>query len=173
MKTLSQYDIDIHGLEEKEYVYEFDLPTAFFEALEQDMIEIGHCQAFVTIIKSSTMFQLKFNISGYVILICDRSLEEFEEPIAIEQQLILKLGSNNEEISDEIEMIRYDTTRINVAKYIFEYIALALPMKRIHPKFRTDEELENDVLVYSTDSNNDDSTSDIDPRWAILKKLQQ
>ena len=181
MKTLAQYDIDIQGLKFKEHFYEFEAETAFFEALEQDLIQTGQFKTTLRLEKSSTMLVLDFHIVGQVELICDRSLEEFQEPIDLTERLIMKFGDHNEELSDEILLIRHETVRINVAQTIFDYIALSLPMKRLHPSFRNEESNDEEgKLVFSSEMNVEtEQTPDAepkttaDPRWEALQKLKK
>ena len=178
MQELSKYNIDIYGLEEKQYVYDIASEDAFFEELEQDLIEHGRFTAHVELNKSATMLQLAFHIEGVVELLCDRSLEPFDYEVLSDERLILKFGDHNEELSDEIEMISRNTNRINLARYVFEYIALALPVKKIHPNLQSDDDESDDeegILVYtseSTSANEDQEDDKIDPRWEILKKLK-
>jgi len=180
VKELSKYNIDIYGLEDKQYDYDMESGDAFFEELEQDLIERGSFKTHVVLNKSATMLQLNFHTEGRVELVCDRSLEPFEEPVVSDERLILKFGDRNEELTDEIEIISRNTNRINVARYIFEFIALSLPVKKIHPDLRSDvdEELaadEEGVLVYSSATQDDseaEETEKTDPRWEALKKLK-
>ncbi|WP_428656292.1 YceD family protein [Runella sp.] len=181
VKALTQYDIGIYGLKDKQYVYNFESGREFFEELEQDLIQNGHFKTHLTIDKSATMLILNFRIEGVVELVCDRSLENFEEPIDLTEKLILKFGDHDEILAEDIELIRHETVRINVAQYIFDFIALSLPMKKLHPRFRTEEDEEEDgLLVYqSTDEpeeQQDDADSsdngEVDPRWAALQKLK-
>ena len=152
MKELSKYNIDIYGLEDKQYAYEMESGDAFFQELEQDLIEFGHFKTHVELNKSATMIQLNFHTVGSVTLTCDRSLEPFEEPIDQDDRIILKFGDHNEELTDEIEIINRNTTRINVARYIFDFIALALPVKKIHPDLR-DEELTDEIEIINRNTN--------------------
>lgn len=154
---------------------------AFFEELEQDIIESGHFKTHVELNKSATMIQLHFHSEGSVGLVCDRSLEPYEEPFITDDRIILKFGDQNQELTDEIEIIGRNTNRINIASYIFEFIALALPVKKIHPSLRSDEdefsEDEDDVvLVYTSEmpeeDENEETSEKIDPRWEALKKLK-
>ena len=182
MKELSKYNIDIYGLEDKQYDYDIESGDAFFEELDQDLIERGHFKTHIELNKSATMIQLHFHTEGSVELICDRSLEPFEEPVISDERLILKFGDHNEELSDEIEIINRNTNRINIARYVFEFIALSLPVKKIHPDLRTgdDEVISPDddevILVYSSEAAEDDEDKEaeekIDPRWEALKKLK-
>lgn len=179
MKALTQYDIDIYGLKDKQYVYDFESGAEFFEELEQDLIEKGHFKTHLTLDKSATMMILSFHIVGSVELMCDRSLEVFEEPLDIKERLILKYGDHDEQLADDIELIRSEAVRINIANHIFEYIALALPMKKLHPRFRTENEENDDeeevesILIYQTsEETQSDSIENEDPRWAALRKLK-
>ena len=178
MKELSKYNIDIYGLEDKQYDYDMESGDAFFEELEQDLIERGSFKTHVVLDKSATMLQLHFHTVGRVELVCDRSLDPFEEPVVSDERLILKFGDRNEELTDEIEIISRNTNRINVARYVFEFIALSLPVKKIHPDLRSSVEEgseEEGILVYSSatqDESEGDENEKIDPRWEALKKLK-
>jgi uncharacterized metal-binding protein YceD (DUF177 family) len=179
VKELSKYNIDIYGLEDKQYDYDMESGDAFFEELDQDIIEKGHFKTHIELNKSATMIQLRFHTEGTVGLICDRSLEPFEEAFVSDEKIILKFGDHNEELTDEIEIISRNTNRINLARYIFEFIALSLPFKKIHPSLRDDEEEAGDeevILVYSSESEEaqqeESEEEKIDPRWEALKKLK-
>jgi len=181
VKELSKYNIDIYGLEDKQYDYEMESGDAFFEELEQDLIEHGHFKTNIVLNKSATMIQLHFHTVGSVTLVCDRSLEPFEHAIDSNDRIILKLGDHNEELTEEIEIINRNTSRINVARYLFDFVALSLPVKKIHPSLRTDEdeidfldEDEDGIIVYSSEdqAEKEDQEEKIDPRWEALKKLK-
>ena len=178
MNALRAYDINIVGLENKRYEYDFESGDAFFAALDQELIRKGNVQTHIILDKSETMIRLDFHIVGSVEQICDRSLDEYDELVDTQHMLLLKFGDHNEELSDEIELIERNTATVNVARYIFEFIGLSLPMKRLHPRFRDEEEQEDDEsngkLIYSSGPATDDEDDDqpeIDPRWAALRKL--
>jgi len=124
---------------------------------------------------------LQFHIIGSVELICDRTVEPFDYPLDIEQKLILKYGEENEELTDEIEIISRHTQQINLAQYVYEFIGLAIPMKKLHPKCAQGDYPENEegILVYSSqtavqeeEDKGDSSEEATDPRFNILKKLK-
>ena len=177
MNAQRAYDIDIVGLENKRYEYDFDSGDPFFAALEQQLIRRGSIQTHVVLDKSETMIRLDFCIAGTVEQICDRSLDEYDEQVETQQMMLLKFGDHNEELSDEIELIERNTATINVARYIFEFISLSLPMKRLHPCFRGEDEPDDGLdvkLIYSSSPATDDENGGqpaTDPRWAALRKL--
>ena len=181
MKDLKDYSIEIQKLGNKKHEFEFDSVNAFFKNFEQSLIEEGSFNVKLTLDKSETMMTLYFHITGQVQLTCDRTLEPFDYPLNIKQKLILKFGEEDEVLTDEIEIIKKDTQQINVAQYIYEYIGLAIPMKKLHPKLAKGhyEETEDGILVYSSATTPEDDTPDtpnsdepVDPRWQILKNLR-
>ena len=77
-------------------------------------------------------------------------------------------------MTDEIIVIPRDTATLELGQYIYEFIALAIPLKKVHPKFQDDAEDESGgKIVYTseaTEERNDEEETD--PRWNILKKLK-
>jgi uncharacterized metal-binding protein YceD (DUF177 family) len=176
VNELRQYEIPIFGLENKRYEYDFQSDDAFFGALEQELIEKGNVSTHLVLNKSETMIRLDFQITGTVEQTCDRSLDLYDEPINIERLLLLKFADHNEELTDEIELIERNTHSINIARYIFEFIATSMPMKKLHPRFREEDEQDDEEsegkLIYRSDPNEEQTDEPtIDPRWAALRKL--
>ncbi|MEZ0483654.1 YceD family protein [Fibrella aquatica] len=181
MNELRQYDINIVGLEEKRYEFDFQSDKSFFKSLEQQLITKGDVKTNLVLDKSETMIRLDFSITGSVERTCDRSLDMYDEEVDTRQTLFLKFADRNEELTDEIELIERNTATINVARYIFDYIVLSMPMRGLHPRFREEDE-EDDLaegkLIYSsgdvaetdTDEEKEEKTA-VDPRWEALRKL--
>jgi uncharacterized protein len=187
LKELAKYNIDIFRLSNKQHEYEYEVGDAFFENIGQSYIEKGKLDVKVKLDKSETMITALFHIKGEVELTCDRSLEKFNYPIDAQNRIIFKFGEENRELSDEIFEISRNAQQLEMAQHIFDFIGLAIPMKKLHPRFVEEEdELEDDdevegVLIYtSSDDNSSDesdpekkSEDDVDPRWQILKNLKK
>jgi len=128
------------------------------------------------------LIELTFHILGKVELVCDRSLETFEHPLDFTEKMIYKFGSEVKEIDENVMMITRDTPSINVAQLIYEFILLALPLKKIHPDYTNeldeeDNELEGRFVyldeTFTEDSEEEkESTTPVDPRWEKLGKLK-
>ncbi|MEZ0539108.1 YceD family protein [Fibrella arboris] len=179
MNELRQYDINIIGLEQKRYEYDYSSGDAFFQALDQQLISKGNVQTHLVLDKSETMIRLDFSIKGSVERTCDRSLDVYDEYVETRQTLFLKFADRNEELTDEIELIERNTATINVSRYIFDYIVLSMPMKGLHPRFSDeDDDLSDGKLIYSSapvsetdpDGDNEEKPA-VDPRWEALRKL--
>ena len=77
-----------------------------------------------------------------------------------------------EELSDEISSIDIGMQALNVSSYIYEFVSLEIPMKKIHPNLRSEERPE---LVYKDETpslNRQEQDHTVDPRWEALKKIK-
>ncbi len=173
-KVISDFDINIHGLEDKNYEYIFEGSDLFFEHFDQDIIEGGDFKVKLILEKTTTLLRLRFDIDANLRLICDRSLEEFTEKFIIQETHIYKYGESAQEMSDEMEVIPFGTPKLNVADLISDYILLSVPMKNLHPRFRTDEDEDEDGILVYVDPNAEKTETDTstDPRWAALLNLK-
>lgn len=153
LKALRLYEIDIASLKEKTHRYEYDINDAFFSLFEGSLVERGNCKVTIELKKTLGMLALNFTVTGSVELICDRTLEPFQEPIEVREAVFYKFGQEEKELSDNVMVIPLGTTAINVAHHIYDFICLAVPAKKLHPKVRAtpqDQEDQEVFLVYST-----------------------
>jgi uncharacterized metal-binding protein YceD (DUF177 family) len=181
MNKLRVFDIEIaHIKEHVLHTYNFKLDASFFTLFEDSIIQSGLLDVDVDLEKTPLHVRMNVSIKGNVELICDRSLDTFEYFIDSKTPLIFKFSEEEEgEITDEIIAIKRETVKINIAQYVYEFINLEVPIKKLHPRFQ-EEEIDNDeetLLIYSTDKENeeknDSPTEDlIDPRWLALKSLK-
>lgn len=170
---MDAFKVNIIGLSFNVHQYHFDLENEFFERFDAGLVNNGHFSVDVTLDKRETFIDAVFRIKGTTTLICDRSLEEFEFPIEMDEHIIFKFGHENREISEELVMIERGTESLELAPYLYEFIGLAIPMKKLHPKF--EDESEEDEIIYTSGPAPEENNSDepIDPRWEVLKKLNK
>ena len=103
-----------------------------------------------------------------------------EQPIEAEECLKVKMGSEFSEI-DDIVVVPEEDGYINVAWFIYEFIALSIPMKHTHPSGKCNKEMVGKLhkhLRTTVDEDSDEfveeaeaETREIDPRWNELKKI--
>ncbi len=176
MKKSADYIIDIFKLKNGLHEYEFSIKDNFFDEFEESLIEKGFVEVKVSLDKGERLINVGFMITGHLTLTCDRSLREFDESISLNEKVLYQYGDVEESDidNDEIIVISKNTQSISLAKLLYEFLTLSLPMKKLHPELRTEEVPEDGMLVYRSGSEVDNSnesskTPPIDPRWAKLK----
>lgn len=171
MKHLRAFKIDIFGLSNNSHTFDLSFDEAFFAEFEDSLVSKGKGTCHVDLMKSDSMITLDLTIDGTIELECDRSLELFDSPVSIKSEVIFKYGDEEKELSDEVFVILKDQQEINIGEFLYEFIMLEIPMKRLHPKFQNDDDDDSDILIYADES--DDKEEGIDPRWEALKKLKE
>ncbi len=188
MKFLRNYNIDVIKLKEGKHEFTFPVDGEFFSHFQhQEFLKEGNLITTIYLNKLTSLIEVVFIIKGSAKLVCDRSLEEFDQELYTEQKVICKYGLEETEVTEDVFMITRDTPSINVAQLIYEFILLAIPAKKIHPDYieeMDDEDFDGEgELVYFSDEKDDEvedketssekKSEKIDPRWDILKNLKK
>lgn len=168
---MNLFGVNIVGLSLATHEFEYELGGSFFKQYSSETISEGQLKAQVSLNKHETFIETIFAISGTVRLTCDRSLDEFDFPMNIRQKLVYKYGDEDREVSEEVMVIHRDTATLDLGQPMYEYIALAVPMKKLHPRFQDEDTDEEGTLVYSSEKETS-SEAPTDPRWDKLKKLK-
>ncbi len=74
--------------------YEFTLDNQFFVDLDGPEVQKGKLAVELNVKKTSGVFLLDFQTEGFVIVPCDRCLDEMELPVSTSDKLKVKLGSS-------------------------------------------------------------------------------
>ncbi len=177
---MGAYRINIIGLSNKVHQFDYELDASFFREYGTDLLPSGNFKVNISLDKRETFLEANLRIQGTAHLVCDRSLEPFDYPIDTRRKVVFKYGEQDEEITDEIMIIQRDTAWIEMGQYMYEFIALSVPLKKIHPRFRDDDEGSDGNregrIVYTSgaagDDGPDDNNDETDPRWNALKDLK-
>ena len=167
MKALKEYVIPFVGLKEGVHDYSYEIDNKFFESFDYSEVEDGDIRAEVSMDRKERMLIFDFNIKGILLIPCDRCLEELRYPVDVKERLIVKFGHEHREETEEIIIIPDTDSHIDISSFIYEYIMLALPLKKAH------EEGEGGCDPAVLDKLNKHTSSEEDPRWEALKELKK
>lgn len=170
MTGLKDYIIQFSGLKNGLHQFDYEVDDRFFELFDYSEIKKGNVKVGLTFEKKERMLILTFSISGVVAVICDRCLDEFDEYVESTHRLIFKFGKELGEESDDIVIIPESQYQVDISHHIYEYIALALPIQKIHPLGPKGEMLCNAEMIAKI--NPADNAEKNDERWKELKKLK-
>ena len=172
-KVVGEFSVNIIGLSKSAHEFKYRLGKSFFDEFGKDLLEDGNFDAVVVLDKHETFIEGTFAVKGKARLVCDRSLEPFDYPLEFTRKVVFKYGNEEGEVTDEIVVISQDKPSLNVGQYLYEFIGLAVPMKRIHPKYQEQEDEDDETegkIIYSSETKDDGA---VDPRWEKLKKLKK
>ena len=150
-------------------------------------VQKGKVNVELTVKKTSRAFELSFQTEGIVWVPCDRCLDEMEQPVTSSDKLMVKFGHEYAEEGDNLIVIPEEEGEINVAWFMYEFIALAIPMKHVHAPGKCNKAVTSKLNKHLRTSGDDDAEESfgagedivvedeaeeqIDPRWNELKKI--
>src|SRR5450759_2273771 len=129
----SSYTILLGGLREGHHTIDFEIDKKFFEKFEESEVKEGSLFANIELDKRSTHLNMIIKVSGSVRVCCDRCLEMFSQPVISENRLLIKFGKSIEDTDPDILSVPIDEYELDLQQQIYEFIILALPIKRVHP----------------------------------------
>ena len=187
MGKFDKYSIQLRTMEVGTSEIEYHLGNDFFEAIDEETIQKGNVNVRIRVVKSTKQSDLQFEIEGMVVVLCDRCLEEMEQPIKTTGHLIVRLGKEYKDDGDDVVIVPEEQGIINVAWFLYEFIELAIPIKHVHPfgqcnagmASRLGEHLvdsdsfEDDAESFIVADDHEGNPENTDPRWDALKKLKK
>jgi uncharacterized metal-binding protein YceD (DUF177 family) len=186
MNKTKQYLIPFVGLKLGKHHFEYQISNAFFEIFDYDEFENSDIKVNVVLEKKSTMLELIFKHQGTVNVPCDLTSEDFDLPIEGEMKLIVRFGDAYNNDNEELLVLPFGEFEVDISQYIYEMIALSVPLRRVHPgvkdgslKTEALERLQELILEEHSEESEEqleedkiqDKQENIDPRWDKLKQL--
>ena len=174
MDRIRNYDVAFIGLKPGKHDFEFEIEQEFFDLFETEQEFFNpKIVADVLLDKHTTFLEFHINVSGTVQLICDISNEEFSENIENDLKILVKFGEEYDDSNEDIITIPHKDSEFNIANLIYEAVVLSIPMKKLAPSVRDNDEYQKLLDQYSPQiTEEDEEEQSIDPRWAALKKLK-
>ncbi len=141
MDVTKAYSIAYKGLKNGRHEFAFEVDGSLFEAFENPEIHDGACKVTVALTRSETMLRAEVAIEGYVVVACDRCLEDCRVPVAFAGELLVKFSDEIRDYDGEVLWLSPAETEVDLSQYIYESIVLSLPYQRVHPEGECDPEM--------------------------------
>ncbi|GHT89499.1 hypothetical protein FACS189474_6140 [Bacteroidia bacterium] len=191
MGKFDLYKVDLKGMRQDVQTVEYLLDNQFFTNIGGEDIQKGKVNVLLTITRTGGVFNLAFSLNGVVVIPCDRCLDDMDYPIDTTSRLIVKFGKDYSEESDEIVVIPEAEGVINLAWFLYEFVALDIPIKHVHAPGKCNKQMSAKLKKHSAKLSDDeddsfdmdeeadivltdeDTEEVIDPRWEALKGLKE
>lgn len=190
MDIMDTYKINLmsSGLGGK--TFEYDLGDDFFTEIG-GLIQRGNIHTTVSCLSAGVAFKFQIHSVGTIVVPCDRCLSDLELRIETMDELNVKLG---QEYADEGDCVVVSEAEgfIDLAQFIYEFIALGMPISCCHEPGKCDETMMQELSRHQStrsgveDGGLENSTQDVtsgisegedsvelaDVRWSALQQLK-
>ena len=152
---------------------EYTLDDAFFKALNASEVKGGALHASVSIRKASGFFELHFHAEGTVTVPCDLCLEDMSQPVVADHTLTARLGAETNTDDDDTIMVDENEGMLDTAWLIYEFVALAIPIKHVHAPGKCNSAMTQKLAELSgAVRSGKEEEQATDPRWSALANLK-
>ncbi len=174
MCSFETFIIDLKGLNEGKNHLVFDLGSDYFSSIENAEVTGTNVHVEVEAIRNASRVKLVFDIEGQVKYACDRCLEDIGQAVALHDEVLLYLERLEEGDADGAIDVE-SGEKFDASWYVYETIALAIPVKRQHAPGECNARMEQVIAEYMGQGSGEDESTETqtDPRWNELLKLRK
>lgn len=157
MNVSDSLRIDLRSVSQADDLLKFHLSKDYFDALDAEDISDGSLDVSLAVRRASgDTYDLTFGINGYVVVKCDRCLDDLAVAVDVEEKI--KVASFDCIFpSDDINTAESNDS-YDIAWDIYEFVELSLPLKKIHPDGECNSEMVQLLESMSVSEIHDDSS---------------
>lgn len=170
----NRINIQFGGLGVGTHLFEFEVNSKFFETIEYSEIQRANILVSIEFVKQNSVMTLHFHIKGTVGITCDRCAGDYDITIENRETMFVKNG-DTEESTDTLIVLPHGETEVDLTKYLYEFIVVALPQRRVPceidaDKYKCDEETLKKLEAFSVED--EPSLPNTNNVWDELKKIK-
>lgn len=175
MKQLNEFLIPFIGLKLGKHQFDYQINKTFFAIFDYDEFETAAIEVTAVLEKKAAFMELHLSHNGSIHVACDTTNEMFDLPINGKMRLIVQFGDAFNDDNDELLILQHGEHQIDISQYVYEMIALSVPLKKEHPGIN-DGSLQSETLdklnqIRVKETKIETKQQEIDPRWDKLKQL--
>lgn len=159
MGKFTEFNVPLKGMSPGEHTLNFHLDKKFFDNMENTDIHDANLDVKLLINYRADKYDMLFQISGEVVLLCDRCLDDLCFPIDTEYKIMVEYGSGYED-SDDLLIIPSSDSNLNVAYMIYDTVVLAIPIKHVHPLGKCNRQMS--ALLHKHRAKSDDEDAEFE-----------
>ena len=192
MGKFSQFKLPLKSLPKGTHEFDYHHDKQFFVNMENADVRDADVDVKLVVTYANDVYDLAFTLTGTVVVPCDRCLDDLTLDIDTTYKIKVKYGEEYREDSDDLMEIPESDSYLNVAYMISDTVALAIPIKHVHPLGKCNRAMSSllkkhratdasdpdaaleDQLMDEMDSvsDGDDAPAATDPRWDKLKDVR-
>lgn len=177
MRPHKLFEIAFVGLKSGEHEFNYDIDDGFFEEFSQTDFRNSRLHVRLRLDKKTNFFLLNFEITGDVMVNCDRCGDPFDLPVWDEFNMVVKVVEDPTVIeADEDPNVAYigrHESILDVAGWVYEFSLLSIPMQRIHPDTVEGKAGCNPAVLKMLDDMRHPESTQQNPIWKDLDKFKK
>ncbi|MDE5635403.1 MAG: DUF177 domain-containing protein [Muribaculaceae bacterium] len=134
MGKFTPYKVELASKGDGHYEQDFVCDTQFFKNMENTEVIGSDVHVHMDMEKKNDLYDLRFHCKGVLQVPCDRCLDPIDLDVDTEYHITVQYGDSYDDASDDLLVIPYSDSYLNVAYMLYDTIALTIPMRHVHPQ---------------------------------------
>jgi uncharacterized metal-binding protein YceD (DUF177 family) len=169
-KLSNPYLIRFAGLRNGEHIFDYGIDDSFFKKRDYSEVQQAQIDAHIILAKETHLLVFDIKLQGTINVMCDRCGDYFDLPVIGENKLIVSLTNDRFENEIDIISIPIDASEIDISQYLYEYIIMLLPQRKIHMDKESGESGCNpEAMKILKKFSSEEQGKKINPIWEELK----
>lgn len=127
--------IPLKGLQKGAHSFEYAIDGKFFQTFENTQIKEADCSIKAEVVRRNTLMNVSCRIGGFVVVECDRCLDDLVLKVDVERDLTVGFG--NVDIDDagdeeDVIVVSEGDDSVDISQFVYDYICLSLPIVKVH-----------------------------------------
>lgn len=162
MGKFTEYKLPLKSMPVGSQEFDYQIGKQFFVNMEDNDVRNADVKVHLKVEHKNDYYDLHFTLGGEIIVACDRCLDDLALPVDTVYHIIVKYGDDYRDDSDEFLEIPYSDADINVAYMIHDTIALAIPIKHVHPAGKCNRAMSSLLSKHRASAIDGDDDADFD-----------
>jgi len=127
--------IPLRGLSSGVQTLEFRVGQDCIKGFGDNGVLDVDCAVKVDVEKRGERIGMLCDIEGYIVVSCDRCLEDIEYDVEVSERLTIEFVKDADEVEnsdDSVLTLNEDVAEVNLDQCIYDFILLSLPLQKIH-----------------------------------------
>lgn len=126
--------MQLASLADGRYEQDFVMDSAFFKNMDNADILSADINVHLDMVKKHEAYDCTFHCTGSLQVPCDRCLDPLTLDVDTTYHIIVRHGDNYDDATDDVLVIPYSDTYLNVAYLLYDTILLTIPLRHVHPQ---------------------------------------
>jgi len=129
----SAYKVQLASLPDGHHEQDFEITTEFFKNMENPDVISADVKVHLDLVKKNDTYDCRFTCKGMLQIPCDRCLDPLDHEVDTEYRVVVKYGETYDDGADNLLVIPYSNSYLNVAYILYDTILLTIPLRHVHP----------------------------------------
>ncbi len=134
MGKFTQYKVQLASLADGHHEQDFHIDTEFFKNMENTDVHFSDVDVHLDLEKKRDVYDCTFHCKGMMQIPCDRCLDPLDHEVDTTYHIMVKYGDEYNDESDDLLVIPYSNSYLNVAYMLYDTLLLTIPLRHVHPQ---------------------------------------